>query len=65
LESQITELQKQVQALELAPSFDFGTMAFENIGISGTATLAKITALGSDGSLTFTDGIITAYVAPT
>jgi hypothetical protein len=40
-------------------------MAFKNIGISGTAALAKITALGADGSLTFTDGIITAYVAPT
>jgi len=67
LESQIAELQKQVQALQLTPlpAFDFGTMAFENIGISGTAALAKLTALGTDGSLTFTDGIITAYVAPT
>ena len=64
---QIAELQKQVQALQLTPlpTFDFGTMAFENIGISGTAALAKLTALGTDGSLTFTDGIITAYVAPT
>ena len=34
-------------------------------GISGTAALAKLTALGSNGSLTFVDGIITAYVAPT
>jgi hypothetical protein len=42
-----------------------GTMAFQNIGISGTAALAKLTALGTDGSLTFTNGIITAYVAPT
>jgi hypothetical protein len=42
-----------------------GTMAFENVGISGTAALAKITSLGTDGSLTFTNGIITAYVAPT
>ena len=42
-----------------------GTMAFENIGISGTAALAKITALGADGSLTFVNGIITAYTAPT
>jgi len=42
-----------------------GTMAFQNVGISGTAALAKITALGTDGSLTFTNGIITAYVAPT
>jgi len=42
-----------------------GTMAFQNVGISGTADLAKITSLGTDGSLTFTNGIITAYVAPT
>ena len=34
-------------------------------GISGTAALAKLTSLGADGSLTFTDGIITGYVAPT
>jgi hypothetical protein len=34
-------------------------------GISGTAALAKLTAIGTDGSLTFVDGIITAYVAPT
>ena len=34
-------------------------------GISGTAALAKLTVLGTDGSLTFVDGIITAYVAPT
>jgi len=33
-------------------------------GISGTATLAKLTTLGSNGSLTFVDGIITAYVPP-
>jgi hypothetical protein len=42
-----------------------GTMAFQNVGISGTAALAKITTIGTDGSLTFTNGIITAYVAPT
>jgi hypothetical protein len=41
-----------------------GTMALQNVGISGTAALAKLTALGANGSLTFTDGIITAYVAP-
>ena len=34
-------------------------------GISGIAALAKITSLGSDGSLTFANGIITAYIAPT
>jgi hypothetical protein len=42
-----------------------GTMAFQNVGTSGTAALAKLTLAGTDGSLTFTNGIITAYVAPT
>ena len=42
-----------------------GTMAFKNVGISGTAALAKITLAGTDGTLTFVDGIITAYTAPT
>jgi hypothetical protein len=42
-----------------------GTLAFQNVGISGSAALAKLTALGANGSLTFTNGIITAYVAPT
>jgi hypothetical protein len=42
-----------------------GTMASQNTGISGTAALAKLTALGFDGSLTFANGIITAYIAPT
>ena len=45
--------------------FGLGTMAFKNVGISGTAVLAKITGLGANGSLTFTDGIITGYTAPT
>ena len=42
-----------------------GTMAFQSVGISGTAALAKLTTLGANGSLTFANGIITAYVAPT
>lgn len=33
-------------------------------GVSGTVTLAKITGGGSNGSLTFVKGIITAYSAP-
>ena len=32
--------------------------------ISGTVTLAKITGGGSNGSLTFVNGVITAYTAP-
>ncbi len=34
-------------------------------GISGTVALAKITGGGSDGSLTFVNGQITAKVDPT
>jgi hypothetical protein len=32
---------------------------------SGTVALARLTGLGSDGSLTVVNGLITAYVAPT
>jgi hypothetical protein len=42
-----------------------GTIAVENVGISTTVALAKLTALGTDGSLTVSNGIITAYTAPT
>jgi len=59
------ELQKQVDGLQLTPPVGFGTMAFQNTGVSGSVVLAKITALGADGSLTFANGIITAYVSPT
>ncbi len=34
-------------------------------GFSGTAVLAKITAGGTNGSLTIVGGIVTAYLAPT
>jgi hypothetical protein len=34
-------------------------------GFSGSVSLAKLTTLGSDGSLTVVDGLITAYSAPT
>ena len=34
-------------------------------GFTGTAALAKLTALGSNGSITFVDGQATAYSAPT
>jgi hypothetical protein len=35
------------------------------VGVTGAVTLAKVTGGGTDGSLTFTNGIITAFVAPT
>ena len=42
-----------------------GTMATQNTGISTTVALAKLTLAGADGSLTVSNGIITAYTAPT
>ena len=34
-------------------------------GLSATVALAKLTTLGADGSATYTNGILTAYVPPT
>jgi len=42
-----------------------GSMATQNTGISTTVALAKLTLAGSNGSLTVSNGIITAYTAPT
>jgi hypothetical protein len=40
-------------------------MAFQNTGISATITTAKLTAGGADGSMTFTNGILTAQTQAT
>ena len=42
-----------------------GTMSTQNVGISTTVALAKLTVAGTNGSLTVSSGIITAYTAPT
>ena len=34
-------------------------------GVSGSVTLAKLTTMGTNGSLTFTKGLITSYSSPT
>jgi hypothetical protein len=39
--------------------------SFSTTGATGSVTLAKITAPGSNGSLTFSNGLITAFTAPT
>jgi len=51
-----------VTTLAAAKSYTDGKFA---PGISGTVALAKITTLGTDGSLTFANGLITAKVDPT
>ena len=43
---------------------DAGTAASVS-GSSVTITLAKVTTLGSNGSLTFTNGVLTGYTNPT
>jgi hypothetical protein len=42
-----------------------GTMAFQNTGISVTITTAKLTSGGADGSMTFTNGILTSQTQAT
>jgi hypothetical protein len=42
-----------------------GTMSTQNVGISASVDLAKLTVAGTNGSLTVSNGIITAYTAPT
>jgi hypothetical protein len=42
-----------------------GSMAFQSTGISATITTAKLTAGGVDGSMTFTNGILTAQTQAT
>ena len=53
------------RALVVADVTGLGTMATQNTGISTTVDLAKLTIAGSNGSLTVSNGIITAYTAPT
>ena len=48
------------------PWYDWALrVAQADSGASTTVTLAKVTALGSDGSLTIVNGRITAVVQPT
>ena len=42
-----------------------GTMATQNTGITATITTAKLTALGANGSMTFTNGILTSQTQAT
>jgi hypothetical protein len=46
-------------------SDDPDTGEIATIGLTDTVVLAKITALGTNGSLTFTKGLVTAKVDPT
>jgi hypothetical protein len=40
-------------------------MATQNIGINATITTAKLTLTGTNGSMTFTNGILTAQTPAT
>jgi hypothetical protein len=54
-----------VSASTARTNLGLGTMATQNVGISTTVALAKLTLAGSNGSFTVSNGIITAYTAPT
>lgn len=55
LDARLTTVEGEVDAVQAAFA----------AGYTGTVTLAKITALGANGSLTITNGLITAVTAPT
>ena len=52
-------------AADQRTTIGLGTIATENAGLNVTITTAKLTALGADGSMTFTAGILTAQTAAT
>ena len=43
----------------------FGTIVTQNLGLTATITTAKLTAGGANGSMTFTNGILTAQTQAT
>ena len=43
----------------------FGTIVTQNLGLTATITTAKLTALGTQGSMTFVNGILTAQTQAT
>ena len=43
----------------------FGTIVHQNNGLSVVITTAKLTTLGSNGSMTFTNGVLTAQTQAT
>jgi hypothetical protein len=43
----------------------FGTIVTQNLGLTATITTAKLTTLGTNGSMTFVNGILTAQTQAT
>lgn len=54
-----------VSDINTSPTCTAKTLVASGVGISGTIDLAAITGGGTVGSITVTDGIITAFVNPT
>lgn len=66
----LTAVQQQImrQVFESMIAAFVSTMGFAGVQgstFSGTVALAKLTTGGTQGSLTVSNGLITAYVAPT
>jgi hypothetical protein len=56
-------LVRGIPYVDFEPGFRFWVPG--TAGATGSVTLAKVTPGGTDGSLTFADGLISAFVAPT
>jgi hypothetical protein len=64
-QGQLTALSAAPIAIANTQVSGLGTMSTQNIGITATITTAKLTTLGSNGSMTFTNGILTAQTQAT
>ncbi len=65
-EPDLLEVSKFVSAqVQAGGQYPINLTGLISSGVSGTVTLLKLTGGGSNGSLTFQNGLITAFVAPT
>jgi len=60
-----TDVKAAFKSLLAAMMVAFNIKRAFPVGLTTTVTLAKLTALGTEGSLTFTDGILTGKIDPT
>jgi len=64
-QGQLTALSETPIAITNTQVSGLGTMSTQNVGINATITTAKLTTGGTNGSMTFTNGILTAQTQAT